>query len=71
MTSELTTRFDTAATAWVDWMVPMAWQLAALVCVLALVCWLLRGRSARLRYAMWLLVPLRLALPPSLAFATG
>lgn len=71
MSSLLTNWFDTAAAAWIDWMAPMGWQVTALVCVLALVCWLLRGCSARLRYALWLLVPLRLALPPCLAFATG
>ena len=59
------------ADRWWDWMLPMTWHVAGLVFLLTGLTWLLRRRSARLRYALWMLVPLRLALPPSLAFATG
>jgi beta-lactamase regulating signal transducer with metallopeptidase domain len=62
---------DSAAQAWLDWMLPMTWQVGVLVCLLTLLSWLLRRHSARLRYTLWLLVPIRLVLPPSLALATG
>jgi len=55
-----------------DWMVPMALQLAILVLVLFVVSrWILPKTSARFRYALWMLVPIRLMLPPTLAFVTG
>src|SRR5579872_6334290 len=69
--SQLRGEIDAIVAAWCDWMAQMGWQVAVLAGVLTAVCWLLRRRSARLRYALWLLVPLRLALPPGLAFATG
>ncbi len=55
-----------------NWMLAMSWQVAALVVILTGLTWLLRNRtSARFRYALWLLVPVRLVLPPTLALATG
>ena len=55
-----------------SWMVPMAWQVALLVLVLFFVSrFVLPNSSARFRYALWLLVPIRLMIPPTLAFATG
>ncbi len=71
MREQLVSAVDSAAGTWLMWMWPMAWQLSVLVLVLGLLTWLLRDRSARLRYAMWLLVPIRLVLPPTLALATG
>jgi beta-lactamase regulating signal transducer with metallopeptidase domain len=61
----------TTSGRWWSWMVPMAWQ----VCVLALVVWavtaLLRKRSPHLRYWLWMLVLVRLLLPPTLSLPTG
>ncbi|MCE3018664.1 MAG: M56 family metallopeptidase [Pirellula sp.] len=55
-----------------SWMGPMAWQAAILVLVLFVVSrFVLSKTSARFRYALWLLVPIRLVLPPTLAFVTG
>ncbi|MBN1361319.1 MAG: M56 family metallopeptidase [Sedimentisphaerales bacterium] len=47
-------------------------QSSLLIGLLLLLDLCLRGRvSARFRYAMWLLVPVKLVLPPSLALPTG
>lgn len=71
MSDRLITNVNSLADRWLDWMGPMAWQVAILVGALTLVTWLIRRRSARLRYALWMLVPARLVLPPTLAFVTG
>ncbi len=71
MSEQLVSALDSAAHAWWMWMWPMAWHLSVLVLVLGLLTWLLRDRSARLRYGLWLLVPMRLVLPPTLALVTG
>jgi beta-lactamase regulating signal transducer with metallopeptidase domain/protocatechuate 3,4-dioxygenase beta subunit len=71
MSDRITTNVNSLADRWLAWMGPMAWQVAVLVAVLALATWLLRKHSARLRYALWMLVPARLVLPPTLAFVTG
>ena len=59
--------FNSLAAGWAQWMFPMAWQVA----VLALIIWgttcLLGKSSATFRHALWLLVFLRLVLPPTLA----
>lgn len=60
-----------AAAFWTSWMSEMAWQVAILVVALAAISFALRRRSASLRYALWLLVLVRLVLPPSLASPTG
>jgi hypothetical protein len=56
---------------WWAWMVPMAWQVS----VLALVVWgltaVLRKHSPHLRYWLWMLVLVRLVLPPTLSLPTG
>lgn len=71
MNANMISIFNSAAESWLAWMWPMSWQLCILVPAVAALTWLLRHRSARLRYALWLLVPLRLIVPPTLAFATG
>ena len=71
MKTQLAAMLNSAADAWAAWMWPMAWQVTVLIVAVAALTWLLRGRSARLRYALWLLVPIRLLLPPTLALATG
>ncbi len=59
------------ASAWSSWMLGMAWIVAVLVAILWLVTTILRARSASLLYALWLLVLVRLMLPPEFAFPTG
>src|SRR4051812_28588660 len=62
---------ETVIGFWSSWMISMSWQVAALVGILAMTGFLLRHRSARVRYSVWTLVPIRLLLPPSLALVTG
>ena len=71
MNAQLITLLNSAADAWAAWMWPMTWHVTLLATVVAALAWLLRGRSARLRYALWLLIPIRLILPPTLSLATG
>jgi len=59
------------AGAWSSWMLGMAWIVAVLVVVLTLVTATLKSRSASLLYALWLLVLVRLVVPPEFAFPTG
>lgn len=59
------------ASVWASWMIDMAWIVAVLVVAISLVTPLLKGRSASLLYALWLLVLIRLVLPPDFAFPTG
>jgi len=64
--------FEFSTLAFQHWMTSMFWQLAIMVAILMLLTWSLRNRaSARFRYAMWLLVPLRLVLPPTFALIFG
>ena len=57
--------------AWFRWIVAASWQLALLTALVAAATWLLRGRSPRLRHALWLLVLVKALLPPSLAAPWG
>lgn len=57
--------------SWACWMTNMSIQLAILVSVLVVVDGLLRRYSARLRHTLWLLVLVRLLLPPDLAAPTS
>lgn len=55
-----------------QWMVSMSWQLVVIVAVLTILTWAIRNRcSARFRYAIWLIVPIRLVIPPTLALVVG
>jgi len=49
------------------WMINAGVQLALLVTVIAAIAWIGRGLSARLRYALWLLVLVKALLPPFIA----
>ncbi|MES2792980.1 MAG: M56 family metallopeptidase [Planctomycetota bacterium] len=49
----------------------MTWQATVLFAALAVMGFVLRNRSARFRYSLWTLMPIRLLLPPSLALITG
>jgi beta-lactamase regulating signal transducer with metallopeptidase domain len=51
---------------WLDWIVAATWQLALLTVIIAAVAALSRRASPRWRYALWLLVLLKVFLPPSL-----
>ncbi len=55
------------AEAWVRWMVAMGWQVALLAGVVWGVTKLLPKSCASFRYALWLLVFVKLVLPPDLA----
>lgn len=63
--------FDVAIAAWASWMCSMTWQATVLFAALAVMGFVLRNRSARFRYSLWTLMPIRLLLPPSLALITG
>ena len=49
-------RVSQFAAPWLDWTIAVSWQLALLVCLIAVLTYLLRGASPRLRYGLWLLV---------------
>ncbi|MCA9107336.1 MAG: hypothetical protein KDA83_18110 [Planctomycetales bacterium] len=63
-------------TAWslaiLEWMVRISWQVTLLALIVTVITFLLgRVLSARLKYAIWLMVAVRLVLPPSFALPTG
>jgi len=62
---------ERTAAAWLDWMIPMSWQVALLVGILFGVALLARKASPRFRYFLWCLVLAKLCLPPGIAFFTG
>jgi len=51
---------------WAAWIVAASWQIAVLVCLIAFVALLGKRLPARIRFALWLLVLLKVFLPPSL-----
>jgi beta-lactamase regulating signal transducer with metallopeptidase domain/lipoprotein-anchoring transpeptidase ErfK/SrfK len=52
---------------WFDWQWAMLWQTTVLICIVALLDRLIRKWAwPQLRYALWLLVLVKLVLPPSL-----
>ena len=71
MNETITHLLDRAADAWAAWMIGMSWQVSVVVLCAALLTWLLRRRSAALRYGIWSLVLLRLVIPPGFALPTG
>lgn len=62
---------DSISSVWGNWMLQMSWQVALLVLILSTLTWLWRQKSAVLLHTLWLLVLLRLVLPPAFAFPTG
>jgi len=62
---------DGFSRGWSQWMVQMTWQVALLVLILTLITWVCRRKSAVLLHMVWLLVLVRLVLPPGFAFPTG
>ena len=59
------------AVSWLDWTVAASWQIAVLVCLIAVITFLCQRTSPKLRYGLWLLVLLKAMLPPTLAAAWG
>ena len=57
--------------SWAAWMWAMTWQVAVAALVLVAIEWFLQRRAASLRYALWLLVLVRLVTAPDFAFPTG
>jgi beta-lactamase regulating signal transducer with metallopeptidase domain len=64
-------RISEFAGPWLDWAIAVSWQLALLVCLIAVLTYLLRGASPRLRYGLWLLVLVKTFLPPTLSVFWG
>lgn len=71
MNSDASVWLNDIAVAWASWMLGMAWIVVALVAALIFITNVLRNRPASLLYALWLLVLVRLLLPPDFAFPTG
>ena len=68
----MTEQLNSLAQAWWDWMGPMFWQMGLLVLVIGALDWLLRRHLwPQLRYALWLLIVVKLILPPSFSLSTG
>jgi beta-lactamase regulating signal transducer with metallopeptidase domain len=51
---------------WWNWIVAASWQLAIVTCVVGALVALLRRASPRLRHALWLIVLVKVFLPPGL-----
>ena len=56
---------------WWEWIVPLSWQLAVFVALVAAVAWCARRASPQVRYLLWSLVLVKIFLPPSLAVNWG
>jgi beta-lactamase regulating signal transducer with metallopeptidase domain len=64
----MTNLLNHLALAWWQWMWPMFWQTSLLIAVVAAADLLVRRWAwSQVRYALWLLVLVKLVLPPSLA----
>jgi beta-lactamase regulating signal transducer with metallopeptidase domain len=65
-------RINDLAGAWWLWMWPMFWQVSVLIVIIAALDLLLRRRLwPQARYALWLLVLVKLILPPGLSLPTS
>ena len=63
---------NTIAQSWWSWMWPMFWQVCVLVVFIGAVDFLLRRRIwPQVRYALWLLVLVKLILPPTFSLSTS
>ena len=63
---------NSMAANWWDWMWPMFWQVGLLISIIAAADLLLRKKAwPQLRYALWLLVLVKLVLPPGLSLSTS
>ena len=63
----MTEQINTIAEIWWSWMWPMFWQVGVLIALIAAVDFLIkRWVWPKVRYALWLLILVKLVLPPSL-----
>ncbi|UCD50849.1 MAG: hypothetical protein JSW27_25405 [Phycisphaerales bacterium] len=58
---------DVYLTEWVRYLAAQSWQIAALTVAVALATWILRQRSAHVRYLLWLIVLAKCLVPPLVA----
>jgi len=66
------TQMNNVAEVWWNWMWPMFWQVSILVVFLGAVDLLLRRHVwPQVRYALWLLVLIKLILPPGISLSTS
>ena len=66
------TQINSAANGWWNWMWPMLWQVSVLIVFIAAIDFLLRRRIwPQVRYALWLLVLVKLILPPAFSLSTS
>lgn len=63
--------FEQIYSLWSGWVLSSSWQLALLVILVAIVAFSARKFSPRWRYALWLLVLIKVFLPPSLTLSLG
>ncbi len=60
------------AEVWLSWMWPMFWQVGVLITFVGAVDFLLRKRVwPQIRYALWLLILVKLILPPTFSLSTS
>jgi hypothetical protein len=65
-------QINNVAEGWWDWMWPMLWQVSALIVLIGAVDILLRKRVwPQVRYALWMLVLVKLILPPTFTLSTS
>ncbi len=55
-----------AAESWWAWVVASSWQIAVVICAIAVCVALLKDFSPRLRHGLWLLVLVKIFLPPTI-----
>ncbi|UCG47031.1 MAG: M56 family metallopeptidase [Phycisphaerales bacterium] len=68
----MTEQINSLSAAWWGWMWPMFWQAGALILVIGAIDFVIRRHVwPQLRYALWLLVLVKLVLPPSLSLSTS
>ena len=66
------TQINNVAEVWWDWMWPMFWQVSVLVVFLGVIDLLWRRHIwPQVRYALWLLVLVKLILPPTFSLSTS
>ena len=66
------TQINSAAEGWWNWMWPMLWQVSVLIVFIGAIDFLLRRRIwPQVRYALWLLVLVKLILPPTFSLSTS
>jgi beta-lactamase regulating signal transducer with metallopeptidase domain/nitrous oxidase accessory protein NosD len=65
-------QINAIAQGWWDWMWPMFWQVSVLIILIGAVDFILRRHVwPQVRYALWLLVLVKLVLPPSFSLSTS